>query len=144
MSRSGEYFKKYPWIKHLAKARSRCNNPKHASYKNYGMRGIICTLSINSIRIIWFRDKACDLKRPSLDRINSNGNYEIRNCRFIELSENIGNGHLSRKHCPSGHEYNEINTYREPKSGYRKCKKCNCIRAIKNYKKKREAIWKTK
>ncbi len=28
------------------------------------------------------------------DRINHNGNYEVQNCRFIEMSENIKNhGH---------------------------------------------------
>jgi hypothetical protein len=141
LSKTSIYFNKYPWVKHLQKAKSRCNNPNHASYKNYGMRGIICSLSIDSIRVIWFRDNAFELKRPSLDRINSNGNYEIKNCRFIELSKNIGNGHLSRTHCPHGHEYSKINTYRNPNTGYRSCKKCNCNRSRIVYKNKKEKLY---
>ena len=29
------------------------------------------------------------MKRPSIDRINNDGHYELSNCRFIEASENI-------------------------------------------------------
>jgi len=38
------------------------------------------------------------MKRPSIDRINSNGNYSLVNCRFIELSANARQGNLGRKH----------------------------------------------
>lgn len=37
---------------------------------------------------MWRRDRAEDLKRASLDRINSNGNYEAGNVRFIEFALN--------------------------------------------------------
>ena len=33
---------------------------------------------------LWVRDKAYKMKKPSIDRIDNNGNYEINNCRFVE------------------------------------------------------------
>jgi hypothetical protein len=38
---------------------------------------------------MWFRDKAFEMKRPSLDRIDTTGDYCLDNCRFIELKENL-------------------------------------------------------
>ena len=46
-------------------------------------------LTLKQVRKLWFRDKAHTMQRPSLDRINSDGNYTFNNCRFIELRENI-------------------------------------------------------
>jgi hypothetical protein len=45
-------------------------------------------MSLNDFIYLWERDRASLMKRPSIDRIDGNGNYEIRNCRFIEGSEN--------------------------------------------------------
>jgi len=63
--------------------RARCNNPKEASYKNYGGRGIkVCDRWQNS-----FENFLADMgERPeetSLDRFpDKNGNYEPGNCRW--------------------------------------------------------------
>src|SRR5574343_188801 len=35
------------------------------------------------------RDKPWSMERPSIDRINPKKNYELKNCRFMELSLNI-------------------------------------------------------
>lgn len=79
---------KSPWLHHLYDARRRCNNENCKTYKWYGAKGIRCLMSPSHIKILWHRDGAELLKRPSLDRINHLGNYTYENCRFIECSEN--------------------------------------------------------
>ena len=66
----------------------RCNNPKNKKYKYYGGKGIQVLLTVSELQEIWTRDKAYLLKQPSIDRIDSNGNYTKENCRFIEHQEN--------------------------------------------------------
>lgn len=84
-----EYFRTHPWIRVLNWARYRCNNINFNQYADYGGRGIKCFLSPKDIERLWFRDGADKMRRPSIDRKDSNGNYEFTNCRFIELAENI-------------------------------------------------------
>lgn len=76
--------------------KERCNNPKHNEYRNYGMRGIkICQ------RWSKFSLFLSDMgKRPTehhtLDRINSNGNYEPRNCRWLLRKEQMNNTRINK------------------------------------------------
>lgn len=83
-----EYYKKYPYVKTLNNIRQRCNNPRNPKYTYYGGRGIKCTLSKEDIKLLWFRDKAYLLKQASIDRKNVDGDYDISNCSFIEMSKN--------------------------------------------------------
>jgi hypothetical protein len=66
----------------------RCSNPNDKKYKFYGGRGIKVFLTKEDLLNLWERDKACLLREPSIDRIDSNKDYEIDNCRFIEMNEN--------------------------------------------------------
>jgi hypothetical protein len=87
-----KYYLKYPWMRSFYGARLRCTCSKGSvSYKTYGARGIRFILTVAEIKRLWFRDKAFLMKRPSIDRVKNDGHYEFKNCRFIELSENIGN-----------------------------------------------------
>ena len=71
--------------------KQRCQNPKCQYYKDYGGRGIeVCDRWQN------FRNFFKDMgKRPgpeySIDRINSNGNYEPGNCRWVTSKEQANN-----------------------------------------------------
>jgi hypothetical protein len=82
-----------PWILYRNWAKNRCNNPNHKEYAKYGGRGIRVTLTVHETKIIWFRDKAYAMERPSLDRIESDKNYSFGNCRFMELKENVARAH---------------------------------------------------
>ena len=73
----------------LRTIKTRCENAKVINYKWYGKKGIKCLLSLDDLKFLWKRDKAYLMKRPSIDRIDNDGNYTLENCRFIELSENI-------------------------------------------------------
>ena len=90
------YCAKRPWVKTLKNIRQRCNNPNDPKYVYYGGKGIKTFLSRNDIMEIWFRDKADMMKQPSIDRIDSDGNYTLKNSRFIEMAENRKRSHASR------------------------------------------------
>ena len=93
------YVKKYPWMKHYSSAKKRCNYKKNINYHRYGGKGIKFLLTKNEIKVLWFKDKAYLLKRPSLDRINNSTNYILENCQFIENSINSAKPHerISKK-----------------------------------------------
>ena len=40
------------------------------------------------MKFLWYRDKTWLLEKPSIDRIDSYGDYTFDNCRFIEFKEN--------------------------------------------------------
>jgi len=86
-----------PWYLVWYNLKKRCTNSKCSSYKNYGGRGIGFLLSLQTIKKLWFRDKAYLMKRPSIDRIDNNSHYTYENCRFVELSENVKKSHIDRK-----------------------------------------------
>ncbi len=82
------YKKNHPWIIHYSSARQRCTNPKSQNYPYYGGRGIKFLMTVADFKFLWFRDQAWLLKRPSIDRKDPDGNYELSNCQFIELADN--------------------------------------------------------
>ena len=83
-----DYRKKYPWKATLGNIKQRCNNPNFTFYQYYGGKGILCLITEEELKKLWFRDKAWLMKKPSIDRKNSNKNYTFKNCRFIEKSTN--------------------------------------------------------
>ena len=83
-----EYRKNRPWLRTYEGLRSRCRNPKDDHFTSYGAKGIKCLIKPNELKILWFRDNAASLRRPSIDRIDNSGNYELSNCRFVEFELN--------------------------------------------------------
>lgn len=88
-----------PWVKHLYEAKSRCNG----IYKKYGVH---FDLTRDDLEFLWERDKARYLMKPSLDRIDTCGNYNINNCRFIEDVDN--KKRIRRKSISSKNKYKGV------------------------------------
>jgi hypothetical protein len=78
------YFSSYPWAKHFKRAKERCK-----PWGGYSKRGCQFTITLEDVRFIWFRDKAFNMKKPSIDRKDSSRGYAFDNIRFIEFSKNI-------------------------------------------------------
>ncbi len=83
-----EYSKKHPWQKTLKNIRQRCHYKFDIKYKSYGGKRIKCYITSKQIECLWKRDKASLMKQASIDRIDKNGHYTLKNCRFIEMEEN--------------------------------------------------------
>ena len=69
-------------------AKRRCENPKNSAYSNYGGKGI---------KMHWktYKSFVSDMGytplKKTLDRINNNGHYELKNCRWCSHKENMRN-----------------------------------------------------
>jgi len=70
---------------------SRCNNQNNKSYHRYGGRGIKRVWSRKEFREFYVENIiGKEWVRPSVDRIDNNGDYRIENCQIIEMDENSG------------------------------------------------------
>ena len=85
-----KYYLEKQWLKSFYRARQRCNDKNAINYNTYGARGIKFLLSRKEIESLWVRDNAFKMKKPSIDRTKNDEDYVYGNCRFVELSFNIG------------------------------------------------------
>ena len=92
-----KWLEENPWAVTFKSIKQRCNNPNNAHYKNYGGRGIKCLITADELKQLWIRDNASLQKKPSIDRIDNDGNYEFVNCQYIEMTENLKKQHVDRK-----------------------------------------------
>lgn len=76
----------------LGTIRHRCESPKFIGWRWYGAKGIKNFLTLRDLKKLWERDNAAAMRKPSIDRIDHNGNYELSNVRFMELAENVRRG----------------------------------------------------
>lgn len=84
------FFKKHPWVKVYHHILERCK--KHPRYIKREV-----SITIEEIKTLWFRDKAANMKCPTIHRKNNDKGYFLENCCFIEKSENSRLGMIGRK-----------------------------------------------
>lgn len=71
--------------------RQRCENDKHKSYAVYGGRGIkICNHWVNFANFLTDMGE-CPSDKHSIERKNSDGNYEPDNCKWATVTEQANN-----------------------------------------------------
>ena len=103
MKSNQDYYRKYPWMRSFVSARTRCTCKSATSYKRYGGAGIKFLMTAQDFKTLWERDKAHLMTRPTIDRIDTKGHYEISNCRFLELSENVSRAQDKFRRCQEIH-----------------------------------------
>lgn len=73
--------------------KDRCYNPGATGYEHYGGRGIrVCNRWRSSyVNFLADMGRKPEGNRICLDRIDPNGNYEPKNCRWVTMAENNRN-----------------------------------------------------
>ena len=90
------WLSKSPIYRAWVSMRSRCRNPREPYYQDYGGRGITVHPDWESFEI-FRRDMGERPEGMSLDRKNTDGDYEPGNCRWVNQTEQIRNRRITRK-----------------------------------------------
>ena len=82
--------------------RQRCLNPNCPVYCNYGGRGIKISPEWSSF-LTFLEDMGKTYSDDlTIERINNNGNYEIKNCKWIPLNQQLRNTRKAHLHTLYG------------------------------------------
>tara|TARA_R110000744_G_scaffold147303_1_gene260270 strand:+ start:407 stop:643 length:237 start_codon:yes stop_codon:yes gene_type:complete len=75
----------------------RCINPKSQRWIYYGGKGVkVCEAWQDIVTFYnWAQDNGYE-EGLSIDRVDSEGDYEPSNCRWITLAENTRRAHLGK------------------------------------------------
>lgn len=90
------YLARKPWAKTLVSIKGRCRGKKRWHYK----QGIKCLITLKELEVLWYKDKAYTMKRPSIDRLKG-GHYTFENCKYPRPSAGPGWGcvRAGRRDC---------------------------------------------
>ena len=105
----------------------RCFNPNCAPYKYYGGKGVkVCDewMEYEGFKSWALANGYAD--NLTIDRIDSNGDYEPENCQWITLAENISRAH---RHTPKDIEDKIVQMLRQGISGASICQETGVSRA---------------
>ena len=93
-------------------ARSRCRNPRNPDYAYYGARGISVDPRWDSF-VVFFADMGPRPAGTTLDRKDTNGNYEPGNCRWANDSVQGCNKRNNQRVCYHDKEFTIAELSRE-------------------------------
>lgn len=79
-----EWYEREPWRKTHKSIMSRCYQKDHW-YSKHGVKNF---LTPEDLKMLWFRDKAFEMDKPSIDRKDETKDYMVDNCRYIEHRDN--------------------------------------------------------
>src|SRR3990167_4910641 len=85
------YLKKNPWAKFYGYSKARA--PRI---------GVKHKMKVIDFKYLWERDRADELKRPSIDRIDPKKGYVLENCRFIDRGLNTSIAHKGKPSWNAG------------------------------------------
>ena len=90
--------------------KQRCNNPKHTAARWYHDKGImVCEEWLDYKNFEKWALENGYADNLTIDRINSNGNYEPSNCHWITLKENSQKAIRKTAHNFTKNKYRKLN-----------------------------------
>ena len=92
-----KYLSTHPWAKtrRYIKKRLSAARKEKCSGRWRSYVGIKLLITTAELKDLWFRDKAYEMKEPSIDRKDSKGHYTKENCQYIEMELNRAKGFQS-------------------------------------------------
>ncbi|MFA5724144.1 MAG: hypothetical protein WC979_07860 [Candidatus Pacearchaeota archaeon] len=107
---------------------SRCYNKNNNAYKYYGGRGIIVCNSWRKSFLNFYNDMGERPLNLTLDRIKSNGNYKLSNCKWSTRREQIINRSMTIHD-----EFSNLNmsNQRKKQKRWERDKRCTCCGKIR-------------
>jgi hypothetical protein len=79
--------KNNPWSVTFQHIKVRCTNSNHKQFNEYKNR--LGDITAEELKEIWIRDRAYEMDRPEIDRIDNDGVYTKSNLQYIEKTDHI-------------------------------------------------------
>lgn len=104
----------------------RCHNPKHPEYERYGARGIYVSAPWRKFKVFQRWCLRTQVDGCTIDRINNDGPYSAKNCRWATPLEQQLNSRVTEARLQA---IKFASTFRRPHRAYRKRDSRGCFQS---------------